>query len=156
MGFVLNLGFLSEPDPGTDPVGPQGLDLAVEAIDSVIKRIEDELAVLEPTKFASDGTIQKASFGGGDAAPNLALHYSRAHEVIAKTLLGVKEDLVTFQDACRNAKNEIVATDEDVAQQQNQNRAAVEILQAGVSPRDSSAAHQQAQQNQDVNGGGDI
>ena len=150
MGFLLDLDFLRD----TVAVEPKGLDLAADAIDDVIRQIDHELSKLTPTRFETDGTIQKASFGGADSAPNLALHYSRAHEVISQTLLGVKQDLETFQDACRNAKNEIIGTDDDVAERQRRTTLAVEILQDGSSSRAGRDAHRQAQQDQDVNGAG--
>lgn len=150
MGFLLNLDFLKDlapPGPGTS--GPQGLDLAAEAIDDVIKRIDEEMAELLPVEFAFAGSIQSASFGGADSAPHLALHYSRAHEVIWKTLYGVKQDLETFQEACRTAKLQIVDTDQDAADRQN---AIVTTLEAGSSGQSGNHAHQQARQGQDVNG----
>lgn len=150
MGFLMNLDFLKDlapPAPGA--TGPQGLDLAAEAIDDVIKRIEEEMSDLLPAEFAFAGSIQNASFGGAESAPNLALHYSRAHEVIWKTLYGVKKDLETFQDACRAAKVQIIDTDQDAADRQN---AIVSTLEAGSSGGSGSYAHQQAQQGQDVNG----
>ena len=68
----------------------------------VIKRDRRRDGRACPRTFATDGTIQRASFGGADSAPNLAMHYSRAHEVTWKTLRGLKKDLVAFQDACRS------------------------------------------------------
>lgn len=149
MGFLLNLDFLRD----TVAAEPKGLDLAADAIDDVIKQIDLELSELVPVEFRVAGSIQSASFGGADRAPNLALHHTRAHEVIWKTLLGVKQDLETFQEACRNAKNEIIGTDEDVADRQRRTTAAIEILQAGSTGRDGRDAHQQARQDQDVTGG---
>lgn len=156
MGFNLNLSQFLDTVPAANTSAPQGLDLAVEAIDNVIKQIETEMAVLVPSEFASAGAIQKTSFGGADAAPNLALHYSRAHEVTWKTLRGVKEDLVSFQEACRNAKQQIITADEDAADQHNRTRSAVEVLAAGSSTHQGRYEHQQAQQNQDTTGGGNL
>lgn len=154
MGFSLNLSQFLDVVP-SGPAAPQGLDLAVDAIDNVIKQIEVEMDVLLPVEFAFAGSIQKASFGGADAAPNLALHYSRAHEVTWKTLRGLKEDLVAFQEACRTAKQQIIVADEDAAEQHNRTRAAVEVLEAGSSNNQGRYEHRQAQQNQDTQGGTD-
>ncbi|MFB9311547.1 hypothetical protein [Nocardioides plantarum] len=155
MGFSLNLSQFLDVVPTTSSA-PQGLDLAVEAIDDVIKRIEAEMDLLQPNEFASAGTIQSVSFGGADAAPNLALHYTRAHEVTWKTLRGVKSDLVAFQEACRTAKQQIVLADEDSADQYNRTRTAIEALEAGSDQHQGRWDHQQAQQDQDTTGGEDL
>lgn len=148
---MVNLGlsdFLS-----TAPTGPQGLELAEEAIDDVIAKIDQEQAKLLPAKFAFAASIENASFGGADSAPGLALHYSRAHEVIWKTLSGVKEDLLAFQQACRDAKNEIVAADDSSAERMRIAQVAVETLASGSTSRRGQRDHREAQQGQDVTGG---
>ena len=155
MGFSLNLSQFLNVVPTTSSA-PKGLDLAVEAIDDVVKRIEAEMDVLRPQEFATAGAIQRASFGGADAAPNLALHYTRAHEVTWKTLLGVKQDLVAFQEACRTAKQQIVLADEDSADQHNRTRTAIEALEAGSDQHQGRWDHRAAQQNQDTTGGEDL
>jgi hypothetical protein len=156
MGFNLNLSQFLDTVPFASSSAPEGLDLAVDAIDDVVKQIEKEMEVLVPSEFASAGAIQKTSFGGADAAPNLALHYTRAHEVTWKTLRGVKADLVKFEEACQKAKQEIIAADEDAADRHNRTRSAVEVLTAGSDTHEGSYQHQQAQQNQDTTGGEDL
>ena len=54
MGFRLNL----DPFLQTVPSGPQGLDLAEETIDGVIKQIDTELAEFNPEAFAFAASIQ--------------------------------------------------------------------------------------------------
>ncbi|CAN5417271.1 hypothetical protein BH10ACT3_BH10ACT3_19490 [soil metagenome] len=137
------------------PSTPKGLDLAEEAIDDVIKRIDAEQAKLVPAHFESAAMINDTSFGGADSAPVLALHYNRAHEVIAKTLSGIKDDLLAFQQACRDAKNEIIGADENSADRMRITQPAVEALEDGSQSREGLHDHHQAQQNQDVNGGRD-
>jgi uncharacterized protein YwlG (UPF0340 family) len=155
MAFSSNLSHFLDMVVPDGPAEPQGLDLAVDAIDHVIKQIETEMAVLEPEKFEAAGTIQRASFGGADAAPNLALHYTRAHEVTWKTLRGVKDDLVKFQDACRHAKQQIILADEEAADRHKKTRSAIEVLEAGSSTHQGTDQHRQAQQDQDTTGGSD-
>lgn len=150
MGFLYNL----EQFVQTETIAPQGLDLAEKAIDDVIAQIDIELDALRPDEFETTGSIQPASFGGADAAPELALHHSRAHEVTYKTLRGLKDDLITFQDACRKAKQEVIVADQDAAERQQRTLQAVEILQVGASQQQSRHDHQQAQQDQDVSGQG--
>ena len=64
---------------------PVGLDLAADAIDDVIKRIEQEMSELLPVEFAFAGVDPADVVRRGESAPNLSLHYGRAHEVIWKT-----------------------------------------------------------------------
>jgi hypothetical protein len=150
MGFSLDLAAFVH----TEPAAPQGLDLAEDAIDDVIKQIDAELDALQPVEFESTAAIRPTSFGGADAAPELALHHGRAHEVTYKTLRGLKDDLVTFQEACRKAKEEVVVADQDAAERQQRTLQAVEILQVGASQQQGRQDHAQAQQDQDVTGGG--
>ncbi len=150
MGFLYNLDQFVQ----TEPTAPQGLDLAEDAINDVITQINTELDGLKPAEFESDGAIQPTSFGGADAAPELALHHRRAHEVTYKTLRGLKDDLITFQEACRKAKEAVIVADQDAAARQQRTQQAVEILQVGASQQQSRHDHQQAQQDQDVSGGG--
>lgn len=151
MGFRLNL----DPFLQTVPSGPQGLDLAEETIDGVIKQIDTELAEFNPEAFAFAASIQESSYGGAESAANLALHYNRAHEVIWKTLRGIREDLSSFQQACRDAKNEIIAADEESADRIRITRNAVDALASGSTSRQGEHDHRDAQQSQDVTGGRD-
>ncbi|WP_148612150.1 hypothetical protein [Nocardioides rubriscoriae] len=151
MGFSLDLAAFVD----TEPTGPQGLDLAEDAINNVIDQIDTELKTLRPVDFESEGAIRPTSFGGADAAPELALHHSRAHEVTYKTLIGLKDDLVAFQEACRKAKQEVVLADQDAAERQRRTLQAVELLEVGASQQQSRRDHEQAQQDQDVTGGSD-
>ncbi|CAN5425908.1 hypothetical protein BH09ACT12_BH09ACT12_11780 [soil metagenome] len=137
------------------PSTPMGLDLAEEAINDVIKQIDHEQEQLAPAHFESAGRISDSSFGGADSAPMLALHYSRAHEVIAKTLSGIKDDLLAFQQACRDAKDEIIGADESSADRMRITQTAVEALEDGSQSREGLHNHHQAQQNQDVTGARD-
>lgn len=160
MGFSLNLTKFLDAVPaasgGSDDSAPQGLDLAVDAIDTVIKQIEAEMEVLLPVEFAFAASIQNGSFGGAESAPNLALHYSRAHEVTWKTLLGLKQDLEAFQQACRNAKQQIINADDDAAVRAERTRSAIETLEAGAAGHQGRQAHRDARQNQNTTPGSDV
>jgi hypothetical protein len=151
MSFRLNL----DPFLQTVQGGPQGLDLAEETIDGVIKQIDTELAELNPEAFAFAASIQDSSYGGADSAANLALHYNRAHEVIWKTLRGIREDLESFQQACRDAKNEIISADEDSYDRIRITRDAVDALASGSTSREGQRQYDDARQGQDVTGGRD-
>lgn len=142
-------------DPGdSGSSAPQGLALVEDAIADVIKQINDELDQLNPEAFAFGALIQNASFGAADSAPKLALHYDRAHQVIWKTLRGVKEDLIAFQDSCREAVKEIKRADEESAAQMQAAQSAVEVLSTGALTDKGAEAHHQARQDQDVTAGG--
>jgi|GEM_PF-3327064 len=151
MGFRLNL----DPFLQTVPSGPQGLDLAEETIDGVIKQINTELAEFNPEAFAFAASIQDSSYGGADSAANLALHYNRAHEVIWKTLRGIRDDLESFQQACRDAKNEIISADENSYDRVRITRDAVDALTSGSTSREGQRQYDDAQQSQDLTGGRD-
>jgi len=133
-----------------------GLEVVAEAIDGVIRQIDAEQRRIRPAEFRNDGSIAQPSLGGADAAPLLALHHSRAHEVVGNTLDAIKADLAAFQEACIAAKNMIVVADEESADRMRSAEAVVEALAAGSSGRESRNAHQQAQQEQDVTGGVDL
>lgn len=150
MVFLRDLGAFTAAAPS----GPEGLDLAEEAINDVINRIDEQQERLLPVNFAFAALISDASFGAGESAPNLSLHYGRAHEVTYKTLRGIKEDLLSFQQACRDAKNEIIAADDETAGRMRATQSAVDVLEDGSRSRRGERDHREAQQDQDVTGGG--
>ncbi len=129
-----------------------GLDMAVQSIKEVITTIQTEQDQLKPVGFAFGALIAPSSFGGPDSAPNLGLHYTRAHEVIWKTLDGIKQDLMSFQEACENAMLEIERADDEAGQRVRSIERATETIAVGATGRRSVEAHQSAQQNQDVDG----
>lgn len=141
--------------PGAGAADPEGLDLAEETIDEVITLIESKQQDLAPQHFATRGHINAGAFGGADSAPSLALHYSRAHEVITDTLEGVKKDLVAFQQACRDAKQAIVDADGESADRMRVAQAAVERLAVGAHSNEGEHAYDNAQQHQHTDGQGD-
>lgn len=153
MSFSLNIQKVIDDLPS---VKPQGLDLAEDAIDRVIATVTAQMDAIAPEVFENHGAIQAASFGGADAAPNLSMHYNRAHEVTWKTLKGLKEDLEVFRDACRNARNQIVDIDEDSAERNARTRDALDLLTVGSTNGQGDRDNRNAQQNQDTTGGSDI
>lgn len=145
MGFFNSLHDFVTQIPDDSGTALQGLDLAEAEIDAVIKVIQDEQAKLDPTHFKNRGHISDGSFGGGDRAPTLTLHHHRAHGVTADTLDGVLQDLRTFQQACRDAKNAIVEADETAAADLRAKEAAATSLSLGSMTDQGRYAHQQAQ-----------
>lgn len=132
--------------------GGAGLDVAVQSIKDVIATIQTEQDQLKPAGFAFGALIAPSSFGGPDSAPNLGLHYTRAHEVIWKTLDGIKQDLMSFQEACESAMIEIERADDEAGQRARSIEQATETITVGAAGRRSVEDHQSAQQNQDVDG----
>lgn len=153
MSFSLNLSNYVPTDATTvvKTEAVRELVLLEEVIDRVIKEIDAELVEFQPVEFAFDGLIRQGSFGGADSAPGLALHYTRAHDVTWKTLVGVKEDLEAFQQSCRDAKNQIILADERSADEQRRTLDAVETIYAGASNGQGRRDYQDARQNQDTN-----
>jgi hypothetical protein len=91
---------------------PTGLTIVEDAIESAVSSIDKQLGKLDHQKFGADGFIAVSAFGAADRSPELALHHTRAHAVIEKTLIGVKEDLERFRAACIEARALIVGADE--------------------------------------------
>lgn len=149
-------GFTQSLSSYLDGLSATGLDLVVEGVDDVIAQINVEQDRIKPEVFKSDGTISPASFGGGDTAPLVALHHTRAHEVIGTTLDGIKADLEALRQACIDAKNAIISADEESAARMSAAQRAVESLVAGSTTDRSDRAYEQARQNQDVTGGVDL
>jgi hypothetical protein len=127
----------------------RGLELADQTIESVIKVIEEEQAKLDPAEFENRGHISSVSYGGGERAPALALHYTRAHAVTTDTLRGVREDLRTFQQACRDARKLIAGTDEDAADRLQVTQVAVDGLVVGSWSDRGEQSNEQAQEDHD-------
>lgn len=151
MAFLSQLGAFADIATriAKDSAEAEGLALADETIESVIKVIHDEEDKLSPAEFENSGHISSGSFGGGDRAPSLALHYSRAHEVTADTLKGVRKDLRAFQDACRDARKVIAGADQGAADQLQVTQVAVDSLTAGSWSDWGERSHEQAQQDHD-------
>ena len=132
------------------PAGGAGLDLVVGTINEVIATIQVEQDKLQPVGFAFGALVHPSAFGGSDSAPDLGLHYSRAHEVIWKTLEGIKQDLVGFQQACENAMSEIEKADDEAVSRAHSLERATESIAAGAAGSQSVDVHRNAQQNQNV------
>lgn len=146
--------FLNMPD--LIAAGSAGLDdIAVveEKVDQVIKLIEVEQEKLLPVAFAFGALIQAPSFGGADSASNLALHYSKAHEVTWKTLRGVKEDLLDYQRSLRDAKTEIIKADESAGDRVRIITTALEGVASSTQGRHGRRAREEARR--DANQGGE-
>ncbi len=124
--------------------GASEINMVEDQIDAVVKQIEGELDQLWPYALAFGGSVSDLSWGGGESAPNLRLHYSKAHEVTWKTLMGVKQDLLDFQEACRLAKQEIVDADQSAGAQLASVTSAVEVLNTGNGGRNTRHAHDSA------------
>ena len=132
--------------------GGSGLDLVAETIREVIATIQSEQDKLEPVGFAFGALVYPSSFGGADSAPGLGLHYSRAHEVIWKTLEGIKQDLSAFAVACEQAMLEIEKADDEAVSRAHSIERATESIAVGAAGRRSVDDHRNAQQNQNVQG----
>lgn len=145
MGFQGSLHDFVAQIPDDSGAALQGLDLAESEINAVITVIENERAKLDPSHFKDRGHISDRSFGGGDRAPALALHHHRAHGVTADTLDGVLADLLTFQQACRDAKNAIVEADETAAADLRAKGTAATSLTVGSMTNQGQSANTQAQ-----------
>ncbi len=92
---------------------PQGLELVEEKITSTIKTLSSEIDLLNEADFPAKGHIAKASFGGGDRSPTLALHHARAHGVVVTTLTDLRRDLREFREAIRAARALIRKKDDE-------------------------------------------
>jgi hypothetical protein len=150
MSFATSLGAFTNvatrlPDGGATEAA-RGLDLADQKIQEVIESIQAELDDLDPTEFENNGHISAVSFGGGDRAPEIALHHTRAHGVTADTLNGVLEDLRTFRQACSDARQLIADTDQDTADQLQRTQGAVEALTTASWTNQGEDSNRQAQQ----------
>ena len=132
---------LPEDEPGT----LRGLDLAESVIEEVITVIGQQQERLDPVEFEDKGHISASSFGPVDRAPELALHYTRAHGVTRDTLEGVKTDLENFQLACRQARQAIVDADEEASDRIRYTQVAVDKLAVGSRTNHGDQAHHQAQ-----------
>ncbi|NYI43844.1 hypothetical protein BJ993_000924 [Nocardioides aromaticivorans] len=124
----------------------EGLKLVEEKINDVITAINRELDQFDPAIFQKDGEIKPQSFGDTDRAPLLALHHRRAHQVTAETLSGVREDLIAFRQACRDARGFVEQADQDAAAEITLTHKAVERLNEGSATSHGESANQQAQQ----------
>lgn len=127
------------------PTTARGLDLADKKIDEVVRTIGTELDNLNEVKFENSGHIAATSFGGGDRAPALALHHTRAHGVIVDTLKGVRADLIAFQRACREAREAIADVDQTAADDLRAKLVAVDSLRTGSWSDRGEEAYEQAQ-----------
>ena len=125
--------------------GLTGIAVVEENVDRVIVQIEAEQENLRPVAFAFGALIHAPAFGGADSAPGLSMHYSKAHEVTWKTLKGVKQDLLDFQQALRDAKNEIIKADESSADRVRLVTNAIETVAAGSYGGHGDRAHENAQ-----------
>ncbi|KRA31287.1 MULTISPECIES: hypothetical protein [unclassified Nocardioides] len=121
---------------------PHGLTIVEDAIDLAVSSIDHELVKLDHTTFGADGFIPVSAFGAADRSPELALHHTRAHAVIEKTLIGVKQDLARFRDACVEARALIVGADEQAG---DASRILVaRVLAEGTTGTSSDDAYNQA------------
>lgn len=92
---------------------PRELKTVDEQITKVLKDINEELTALGDSNFAVAAHIRKDSFGGGEPAQRLSVHYTKAHAVTVDMLDDLKKDLRGFRDAVRAARNLIREKDEE-------------------------------------------
>lgn len=72
--------------------------------------------------------LTPAAFGGSDKAGDLGSHHTRAHRVIAKTLIGVAEDLAKFSTATQKAAELVTDTDNSAATDMTRRAQAASVL----------------------------
>lgn len=111
---------------------PRGIVLVEEAIDKAIASIDQEILELDPDAFGVEAFIPLAAFGTTARSPEVAVHHIRAHSVIAATLVGVRDDLVHFKDACEMARRDMQAVDEGLVFDLTRYQAALEGIGAGL------------------------
>lgn len=111
---------------------PRGIVLVEEAIDKAIASIDEEILDLDPDSFGVEAFIPLAAFGTTARSPEIAVHHTRAHSVIAATLVGVREDLLHFKDACEMARRDMQAVDEGLVFDLARYQAAVEGIGSGL------------------------
>lgn len=111
---------------------PRGIVLVEEAIDKAIASIDQEILELDPDSFGVEAFIPLAAFGTTARSPEIAVHHTRAHSVIAATLVGVREDLLHFKDACEMARRDMQAVDEGLVFDLTRYQAAVDGIGAGL------------------------
>lgn len=114
-------------------------------IDGIVGTIEKELEHYKPEHFHNRGHIAAGSFGGGDRAPSLALHHTKAHAVMTDTLYGIRKDLLEYQQACRDARKFLQEADLTSAGDLNALTKAVEALSTGARSDHGADAYSQAQ-----------
>lgn len=123
-------------------------------INDIVKTIEDELKSYKPEHFQNQGHVESGSWGGGDRASSIATHHARAHGVMTDTLIGVREDLQAYQQACRDARKFLEDADLTAAGDLGAIRSAVEALANSSGSDHGNKAYSQAQLNH-ANDGGD-
>lgn len=133
-------------DGPTDAATVKGLELVEERVTKVIKAIELQLTDFEPKDFETAGEIREASFGAADRSSLLALHHRRAHAVTTATLIGVKQDLEAFREACSDARALVQEADRRAADEAILTRRAVDRLLEGSESDHGNSANDQAQQ----------
>ncbi len=111
---------------------PRGIVLVEEAIDRAIASIDQEILELDPDSFGVEAFIPLAAFGTTTRSPEVAVHHTRAHSVIAATLVGVREDLQHFKDACELARRDMEAVDASLVFDLLRYQAALEGIGQGL------------------------
>lgn len=111
---------------------PRGIALVEDAIDRAIASIDQEILELDPDSFGVEAFIPLAAFGTTTRSPEIAVHHTRAHSVIAATLVGVREDLLHFKDACELARRDMEAVDESLVFDLLRYQAALEGIGQGL------------------------
>ncbi|GAB2968739.1 hypothetical protein [Nocardioides montaniterrae] len=114
-------------------------------IDTIISTIKHELQHYTPEHFKHQGHVATSAWGGGERSANVAMHHTRAHEVMADTLLGVRKDLEEYQAACKEARRYLTEADLTAASDLDAIRKAVDSLSHASQANNSNTAFGNAQ-----------
>lgn len=133
---------------GTDP---GSADLAVDpaVVEATKSALHKALESLQDYPFETLGTIQPTSFGTNGVAESLSAHHSKAHEVMAETLAGVRQEINAYLDALGKAVDVMHSVDEQNAAWISQQHQLVDDLDFLHHHSDGDRAHDHARNHQD-------
>lgn len=129
---------------------PRGIALVEDAIDRAVASIDQEILELDPDSFGVEAFIPLAAFGTTARSPEVAVHHTRAHSVIAATLVGVREDLLNFKEACEMARRDMEAVDESLVFDLQRYQAALDGIGQGLTGLAVSAYEQAVEEAADL------
>lgn len=133
---------------GLDPVVRAGELVVIETeVQKIINVIKQQTGEVTPHRFRNNAFIPAGDFGSGAKASNLASHHTRAHAVMADTLVGVQADLEEFMSACKDAKKFLGEADLTAQGDLKAVTNAVYALQHGSASNHGDTAYRNAQVN---------
>lgn len=132
---------------GDPAAAAKEIKLVIDEIDDVTTQINAQLKTFKPEGFRRDGTIQEASFGGGERAGDIGSHHTRAHNVMYEVLKGVELDLDEFTLACKEALAILEDIDLTVADDTSRITEAVTVLNDGALGDQTDNAYDDARNN---------